>query len=426
LESLKILMSAYACEPGKGSEPGVGWRWALEAARLGHEVWVLTRENNRPGIEAALPGVGAVAASRLHFVYYDLPPRLRAWKRGGHGVHLYYFLWQWGAWRRARGLHGQQHFDAVHHITFGVTRQPSFMGRLGIPFIAGPLGGGERTPLALRRHFPLTGHVWDGLRDFANAAVHFDPFVRQMLAQAALILVKTPESMCWLPAGYRHKAHVMLEIGIDAQPPAAAVDPHRGLRLVYVGRFLYMKGMELGLRAMAALRARGVDVTLTMIGRGPQEARWRAAADELGIADRVTWVSWMQHDDLLSAYASFDAFLFPSLHDSSGNVVLEAMSAGLPVICLELGGPAQMVDASCGRVVGVDWRDERQVIGGLAAALGEIARDAALLARLRAGAQTRAGQFAWRQVVAQVWGEGGLGYAAVIGDSHKAMVFGHA
>jgi hypothetical protein len=88
MESLKLLMSAYACEPGKGSEPGVGWRWALEAARLGHEVWTLTRENNRPGIEAALAGLGAGLASRLHFVYYDLPPRLRGWKRNGRGVHL--------------------------------------------------------------------------------------------------------------------------------------------------------------------------------------------------------------------------------------------------------------------------------------------------------------------------------------------------
>ena len=169
MESLKILMSAYACEPSKGSEPGVGWRWALETARLGHEVWTVTRENNRAGIEAGLAPLGAALASRLHFVYYDLPPRLRTWKRGGRGVHLYYFLWQWGAYRRARQLHRRQRFDAVHHITFGVTRQPSFMGRLGIPFVLGPLGGAERAPLALRRHFPFAGFVRDMARDVANA-----------------------------------------------------------------------------------------------------------------------------------------------------------------------------------------------------------------------------------------------------------------
>lgn len=433
MESLKLLMSAYACEPCKGSEPGVGWRWAVETARLGHEVWIITRENNRAGIEAGLAGLGAGIAVRLHFVYYDLPPRLRAWKRGGRGVHLYYYLWQWGAYRCARRLHAAQRFDAVHHITFGVTRQPSLMGRLGIPFVAGPLGGGERAPLALRRHFPWSGHVRDAVRDLANALVHFDPFVRQMLAQATLILVKTPESMAWLPATCRDKAHVLLEIGIDAHPPAPMVPPsavvagpRRRLRLVYVGRFLYVKGMELGLRAMASLRARGVDVTLTMIGQGPQEARWRSVAAELGVADRVSWTPWMRHDQLLAAYASFDVFLFPSLHESSGNVVLEAMAAGLPVVCLDLGGPPQMVDASCGRVVGVAWRDEPQVIAGLAAALAELAGDAALLTRLSAGAQARAGQFAWRHVVGRVWDEGGLGYVVVAGRHGAQLAYGHA
>ena len=53
MRRLRVLVSAYACEPAKGSEPGVGWRIAREMARY-HEVWVLTRTNNRPSIAAAL------------------------------------------------------------------------------------------------------------------------------------------------------------------------------------------------------------------------------------------------------------------------------------------------------------------------------------------------------------------------------------
>ena len=98
---LRILISAYACEPRKGSEPGIGWQWALAHAAAGHEVWVLTRANNRAAIEDALqhhPSPG------LHFVYHDLPRWMRWWKRGGRGVRLYYLLWQWGAYRLARIL----------------------------------------------------------------------------------------------------------------------------------------------------------------------------------------------------------------------------------------------------------------------------------------------------------------------------------
>ena len=100
MQKLKLLISAYACEPGKGSEPGVGWRWALETAALGHDVWVLTRSNNEPAIAHQLAVLGH--PSNLHFLYYDLPPSLRWWKRGGLTVHLYYLLWQWGAYKFIR------------------------------------------------------------------------------------------------------------------------------------------------------------------------------------------------------------------------------------------------------------------------------------------------------------------------------------
>ncbi len=87
----KVLLSAYACEPGRGSEPEVGWRWAVELAGLGYQVWVLTRANNRAAIERGLASRAPIPS--LHFVYYDLPGWARWWKKGGRGVRLYYVLW---------------------------------------------------------------------------------------------------------------------------------------------------------------------------------------------------------------------------------------------------------------------------------------------------------------------------------------------
>ena len=150
---MKILLSAYACEPNKGSEPGLGWNWAREIAR-NHEAWVLTRANNRPSIEDTLRK-GSIPS--LHFVYYDLPDGVKSWKKGQRGVHLYYLLWQWGAYRTAKKVHKQVRFDLVHHITFVSVRQPSFMGLLGIPFIFGPVAGGERAPWRLRIGYGLKG-----------------------------------------------------------------------------------------------------------------------------------------------------------------------------------------------------------------------------------------------------------------------------
>jgi len=182
------------------------------------------------------------------------------------------------------------------------------------------------------------------------------------------------------------------------------------LRMLYVGRFVSFKGMGLGLRALAALRERGIDARLSMIGQGPRQADWRALAQSLGVDGAVDWIPWMRQDELLRTYADYDLLLFPSLNDSSGNVVLEALAGGLPVVCLGLGGPAQIVDEGCGKVVPVGGLTEMQVIAALADALEQIALDPALAVRLRDGAVARARRFAWSDVVARVWGPQGRAY----------------
>lgn len=429
MQSLKLLMSAYACEPGKGSEPGVGWRWALETAALGHEVWVITRENNRSGIERMLQRKHELPCPvrNLHFVYYDLPAWARWWKRGRHGVHLYYLLWQWDAWLRAKALHEEQQFDAVHHITFGVTRHPSFMGRLGIPFIVGPLGGGENAPLRLRQHLSFIGQIKEAVRDVVNKLSRFDPWVNQMYAQASLILLKTPQSLAWLPPIYRHKARCMLEIGVDrAVADARRIVPfksHQALHVLYVGRFLHWKGMDLGLRAIARLRDRGVAVRLTMIGQGPEKERWQMLTAELKLAYDVTWVPWMPQKDLLQAYQTFDCLLFPSLHDSSGNVVLEAMASGLPVVCLGLGGPAEIVNEHCGRVIGVEGNSADDIVEDIADTLAQLAANPTLVRQLRGGALARAQEFSWRKIVGNVWGEHGDGYRTISQTTKDEVIY---
>lgn len=428
MQALKLLVSAYACEPGKGSEPGVGWRWAMETAALGHEVWVLTRANNQGNIDKALSMHGKLR--NLHFCYYDLPAWASFWKRNGRGVHLYYLLWQWGAFKLARKLHKEHQFHAVHHITFGVTRHPSFMGRLGIPFILGPLGGGERAPLELRKYCSFSGRVKDRLRDFANWCARHDPTVRQMLQRASLILLKTPESMQWLPAQYRDNAQCMLEIGVDQIPPKI-IQPgdlpkkRHALHVLYVGRFLYWKGMDLGLRAVAELRKRGVQVRLTMIGQGPEKERWQALTAQLKLTDCVTWMPWIKQQDLLHAYHTFDALLFPSLHDSSGNVILEAMACGLPVVAFNLGGPGQLVNEQSGRIVETAGLSADEAIRKMADALEAMAANEKLKESLRSGALARSQEYSWKKTIAKVWGEHGMGYQAVT-HQHSEEIYARA
>jgi glycosyltransferase involved in cell wall biosynthesis len=402
---VKVLLSAYACEPGKGSEPGVGWRWALEIARMGHDVWVLTRSNNEESIEnelAKMPPVG-----NLHFLYYDLPEWARFWKKKNRGVHLYYLLWQWGAYRLACQVHARERFDKVHHITFGVIRLPSFMGNIGVPFVFGPLGGGETAPWAMRAGYGPRGWLRDVLRDVSNQMIRFDPLMRTTFRQAESIYVKTPESAHFIPELYKGKVKCQLEIGIDSLGEEEASGKTRAdknpLRILYVGHFLYLKGMHLGLPAFKKLLSVSGDARLTLLGEGPDEQRWRKLAEALQIPPNVDWINWVPQKEVAQLYQSHDVLLFPSLHDSSGNVILEAMACGLPVVCLDLGGPGEMVDDTCGFAVKTAGLDQENVIQKLADCLIELAEDSDLLGRLREGALKKVQEFSWQAQVSALY-----------------------
>jgi glycosyltransferase involved in cell wall biosynthesis len=366
-----ILLSAFAYAPNVGSEPGVGWRWAAELAKQ-HEVTVVTDATRRPLVEAD----GVRLPENVKVVYYR-PAWLRAVPLNSTTAQVLYTLWQFGLLGFARRLHRQKEFDLAIHITYGVFRHPSFLGYLGIPFVFGPLGGGEDAPLALKRSIRGREKFKELLRSLLNKTALFDPFLWLAYARSTLILVKTEDTRRALPWPFRHRAIVYPEIGIDAPRDIQPCPRHSGepLRVLFAGRLLGWKGAHLAIRAVALAMERGVPIKFTLLGRGPFEPELRKVAKQAGIHDRIHWISQMPQQELFGLYRTMHCLLFPSLHDSSGNVVLEAQANGLPVICLDLGGPATLVTKDSAIVVGTEGKDEAGAVAGLARALTDLAND---------------------------------------------------
>jgi glycosyltransferase involved in cell wall biosynthesis len=404
---MRILLSAFACNPNVGSEPGVGWNWAVEIARLGHEVLVLTQNINQSAIEAA-QAAGALPA-RLRFAYLG-PAWLARLQARGLPLQICHLVWQVVAWRHARRLLATQHFDLTHHITYAGIRQASFLGRLPVPFVLGPVGGGERAPYALRRGLGGRGWLHELIRDGLNVLSRIDPMTQQALTAAKLIFVSNPDTARLVPARHQAKIRVQLQIGIH--PPAEPADraayevrPDGPLRLLFAGRCLAWKGMHLGLEALAELLGRGCWARLTILGSGSAEGLWRARAQALGLDEAVDWMARVEHARMADLYRAHDVLLFPSLHDSGGQVVLEALAYGRPVVCLDLGGPGRIVNPRCGRVIATAGRTRAQVVHDLTDALHALATSAPLRQQLGAGAIARAREFAWGRLVSGVYAE---------------------
>lgn len=388
---LRVLLSAYACEPGSGSEPGVGWNAARELARH-HDVWALTRSNNRDAIERELarrpvPGLG--------FAYFDLPRGLRFWKRGGRGVRLYYYLWQLGARAVARRLHETIRFDVVHHVTFASYRTPSFLYR-DLPFVWGPVGGGESAPKPFWTDFGVAGCVTEGVRELARWLGEHDPLVRRTARASAVAFASTGATAARLRRLGAQRVEVVSQLGLSDDEIATLgrfrVRVEAPFRLVSVGNLLYWKGVHLGLRAFA--RAALADAEYWVIGDGRERRRLEALSRELGVADRVFFQGRLSRDRVIEALAQCDVLVHASLHDSGGYTCLEAMCAGRPVICLRLGGPGDQVTEREG--IPIEASRPRQVVEEIASAMIRLHRDLPLRERLGAGGRSRASEaYSW-------------------------------
>ncbi|WP_309733455.1 glycosyltransferase [Chamaesiphon sp. OTE_75_metabat_556] len=386
---MKVLLSAYACEPGRGTEPGVGWNTAWEIAKY-QEVWVLTRpDDGREAIEAELQ---RNPNPNLHFVYFTLPIFGSLWRKGSIAFLIHYYFWQLQAFFVARRLHAEIGFDVAHHVTFVRHSAPSFLTLLPIPLIWGPVGGGESAPAAFWQDFSWRNKVYEVLRIAARWVGERDPFARMTAQHSTIVRATTEDTAIRIrqmgaqqveiyPEASLTKEEIVRLTQCDRDPPV--------VRFISMGRLLHWKGFHLGLRAFA--QADLLDAEYLVLGDGPDRQRLEDLAIELGIADRVKFVNRLPRDEALQQLGSCTALVHPSLHDSGGWVCLEAMMAARPVICLNLGGPAIQVTAETG--VRVDAPDPDGATRGLAAAMVKLATDPSLCLSMGRAGQRRVKEF---------------------------------
>ena len=381
---MRILLSAFACEPYAGSEKSNGWTWAQALARR-HDVVVLADRAYKQAVEDELRRVKASEdharpeLTRLSFEWVgDGVTRYRHLRRW-----MYYFRWQRLALQHAAKLHARTPFDVVHHVTFGTLRIPSHLWRLGIPFLWGPIGGGESVPSLYYRPPWMSARqaVQELARAGWNAWCRRDPRVRRLVRHARVIAVTTTQTLdalpgpvtsevVVLPSSVLHRADIERVARRQASP-----GPSSGARVLFVGRLVGWKGPGLALAAFAAYAAGHPDAHLDLYGDGPMRAWLEQRAHALGIAGDVTFKGRVQRGDLLDAYADYQIFLFPSMHDSSGFATLEAMAAGLPVVCLNTGGPGAAVPPDAGRKIPV--QAPSTAVADLASGLMELTCDIA-------------------------------------------------
>lgn len=343
-----ILATAYAINPYKGSEDGMGWNFVMQIARF-NKVIAITRENNRIHIEKYISENPKNLYNNIQFLYFDLPYWMRFWKKGSRGAMLYYLMWQTGivGFIRRQKLA----FDIVHNLNFHNDWTPSFLWKLEKPFVWGPVGHHPSIPnqylapyskkyfLANKLTWWVKQYFWKFSPSFKNTVKHANHILCMNKAVPENLELTSNYSIC--------PSVATQDFGWN---DAEATNSQ--FTLISAGRFVPLKGFDLTIEAFAKFfhqldsEEQG-KCQLLLVGSGPEEQFLKNLATKLQVHEHVQFINWIARAQLMEKFKTASAFLFPS-HEGAGMVVAEALSFGLPVICLDNEGPGQFINSDCG------------------------------------------------------------------------------
>ena len=375
-----VLISAYACNPKRGSEEAVGWNWVRTIAQ-NHKVTVITAAFHKADIASVCD---LDANPRFVFVpqrwwHYRFTPFWRAVENSAAKplMNMVYAHWQRDAWRVAKELVKSEHFDLVHQLTYVGYRFPGHMWKLGLPFVWGPVGGLENTPWRLLPAMGAAGALYYAGRNVINSAQRrwLRTPRRAAVAAGPGLIAGTEGIARELMQAYGVKSRVIREVvaPVELSPPQPRRrQPSEPLRLVWSGLHLPGKALNLLLAALGQIAA-SEPIELHILGDGPLRKKWETSARSLGLDGRCVWHGKIDRREALAVMANSHALVITSLKDLTSTVLLEGLALGLPVLCPDHCGFSGVVTEACG--IKIEPRSISFLIDGFRSGVLRLAHD---------------------------------------------------
>lgn len=369
----RVLIFAYACEPGRGSEPGVGWSLVQSVARFADPTVLVGPEH-----------IGAIRAwesdhpdSPIRFELVD-EPRWARWlpheptnksRRHLLGYFVSYLGWQRKAYRAARSLHASHAFAATHHATYSVYWLPSPGRKLPLPLVWGPVGGAVTTPVGMWPALGLKGIASELIDLVAVRLLSLAPSTRRTWRNATVRLLQSSETLDRLGAARSTDVllnHVLFtEVEREPQP--------REDFMLFLSSFEPRKGVRLAIRGLAAADP---GVRMVVVGDGPERPALESLIAELNLEDRVELRGWLPYPEAMDLLDRAGAVVFAGVREEGGTALAEAMQRGAPVIVFANGGAKTVAEAAIdpSRVRLVEPGTRRKIAEGFGKAMTDFYR----------------------------------------------------
>lgn len=378
---MKILLSAYSINPTNGSEDAVGWNWLLKLSEKftspDDEIWVITKKFNEKDTRA---GIEKAGLKNVRLVIVDVPPCLN-WFREKYSVfhHMYYILWERVAykWAKNSGIK----FDIIHHITMGDFRILGYMYRFKDAYtIFGPVGGGQCTPKSLKSY--ERSRLAEKFREIVNKTRPVSPLYRSRIRKFSAVYAVNKETAALISKAMGAPCKMLVEIALpkNFRWLKIAKRQNRIPKIIFVGRMIEKKGIMLLLDSISKMN-RELDFTVELYGSGPLEQKINSFITEHALQNKLKLRGSVEYSKISSVYQNADVFVMPSLRETGGNVILEAMAHKLPVVSLDMSICSELKKHNCGLFVNTN-QSKAEIVKDFAEKLETLVKSAELRNRL--------------------------------------------
>ena len=357
---MNVLINAFAISPYHGSENGVGWHWAEGIAKYCN-VFLICGDEYRDEVET---GVNASPyRENLHVTFNEIPPHVidKVKNQGDWRFYYYYRKWQKKSYEIAKVICKENEIDIIHQLNLVSFREPGYLWKLGKPMVWGPIGGLGETPKRFMDGASMKMKTLFLLKDFISILqLRFSSHIDKAFSHTDVLISAVPNAQLKILKYKKRTSFLIPETGCD-DLDTEVIDKRnrREFHILWVGRFIYTKRLDIALRTIARIKdIENLHFHIMGSGNDKQVKYYKGLATKYGINHICEWHGNVDNRKVHEMMRLSDIFFFTSIREATSTVVPEAINNCLPIVCFNACGFGRLVSPLIGRTVEMTKPDQ--------------------------------------------------------------------
>jgi glycosyltransferase involved in cell wall biosynthesis len=351
----KVIVLAEVCNPEWASLPAFSYALVDSLSKYSEIIVVthirnkdaLTKEEHKLPFEVIFIDNEKIAAKVFKFGNFLGRVGLGGFMTQMALSSIPYIFFERMAYKKLKSRIEQGEFNIAVRISPVSPTIPSpFASLASLPFILGPINGGLKWPKGFSEVVKKDGEVVRSLRKIYRIF----PYYRSMYRNTNHILASFSHVLPDIPKEHHEKIEYFDELGVYSEnfKPLARTEYIDKCVFIFVGRLVALKCVDVLISAFGRNEELREKCILRVIGDGPEKDSLDQMVGQLNLQACVFMEGWKNQEEVADAFSKADVFAFPTIREAGGNVILEAMSAGLPCLVPNYGGPSELVDDKTG------------------------------------------------------------------------------